>query len=255
MSKFMQAFGALFLIAGIIIAVSIFAAPGQMQILALTPEVAAIFLVGGSLCLGVGSLLDAPSALRTVEMPVSLPETPARSEAPSIKPVNWSKPADEPDAMKPVVAASAAVAAGAGAAKIDPAKASPGVVDTINALEQAKTDIAMALGIEQSPKDKEKPTFSIVPPAAEKPAEKPAEKASAITLPSSAQPVATAAPGAAEDEEEADDPDLYVVEEKVIRGRPARVLSDGTVEAETDEGWMRFENLEHLDEYLEAMAP
>ena len=30
---------------------------------------------------------------------------------------------------------------------------------------------------------------------------------------------------------------------------------DGTVEAETDEGWMRFENLEHLDEYLEVMAP
>jgi hypothetical protein len=25
------------------------------------------------------------------------------------------------------------------------------------------------------------------------------------------------------------------------------------VEAETDEGWMRFENLEHLDEYLDAM--
>jgi hypothetical protein len=37
--------------------------------------------------------------------------------------------------------------------------------------------------------------------------------------------------------------------------RPARILSDGTVEAETDEGWMRFENLEHLDEYLDAMAP
>jgi hypothetical protein len=49
--------------------------------------------------------------------------------------------------------------------------------------------------------------------------------------------------------------ELYVVEEKVIRGRPARVLSDGTVEAETDDGWMRFENLEHLDEYLEAMVP
>ena len=45
------------------------------------------------------------------------------------------------------------------------------------------------------------------------------------------------------------------VEEKLIRGRPARVLSDGTVEAETDEGWMRFENLEHLEEYLDAMSP
>ena len=48
---------------------------------------------------------------------------------------------------------------------------------------------------------------------------------------------------------------LYVVEERFIRMRPARILSDGTVEAETDEGWMRFENLEHLDEYLDAMSP
>ena len=48
---------------------------------------------------------------------------------------------------------------------------------------------------------------------------------------------------------------LYVVEERLIRARPARILSDGTVEAETEEGWMRFENLEHLDEYLDAMSP
>ena len=49
------------------------------------------------------------------------------------------------------------------------------------------------------------------------------------------------------------DTEFYVVEDKVIRGRSARILSDGTVEAETDEGWMRFENLEHLDEYLDAV--
>jgi hypothetical protein len=48
---------------------------------------------------------------------------------------------------------------------------------------------------------------------------------------------------------------LYVVEERFIRMRPARILSDGTVEAETGEGWMRFENLEHLDEYLDATEP
>lgn len=53
--------------------------------------------------------------------------------------------------------------------------------------------------------------------------------------------------GHAEDE-------LYVVEEREFRGRPARVLSDGTVEAETDEGWMRFENMEHLEEYMDAMG-
>lgn len=53
---------------------------------------------------------------------------------------------------------------------------------------------------------------------------------------------------------ETQDGELYVVEDKVVRGRPARILSDGTVEAETDEGWMRFENLEHLDEYLDAVS-
>ena len=47
--------------------------------------------------------------------------------------------------------------------------------------------------------------------------------------------------------------ELFVVEERIIRQRPARLLSDGTVEAETDEGWMRFENVEHVEEYLDAM--
>jgi hypothetical protein len=47
--------------------------------------------------------------------------------------------------------------------------------------------------------------------------------------------------------------ELYVVEERTIAGKPARVLSDGTVEAETDDGWMRFENVEHLEEYMEAL--
>ena len=57
------------------------------------------------------------------------------------------------------------------------------------------------------------------------------------------------------DGEPAAESELYVVEDKVIRGRPARILSDGTVEAETEEGWMRFENLEHLNEYLDSTQP
>jgi outer membrane biosynthesis protein TonB len=47
-------------------------------------------------------------------------------------------------------------------------------------------------------------------------------------------------------------PELYVVEERRFRGKQARVLSDGTIEAETEEGWMRFEDMEHLREYLDA---
>lgn len=58
----------------------------------------------------------------------------------------------------------------------------------------------------------------------------------------------------AEDEAGSAEDELYVVEEREFRGRPARVLSDGTVEAETDEGWMRFENMEHLEEYMDAMG-
>ena len=77
------------------------------------------------------------------------------------------------------------------------------------------------------------------------------------------KPAAEAAPAKAEDEgkdEAEEEPEavpgqLYVVEERFIRMRPARILSDGTVEAETGDGWMRFENLEHLDEYLDAMEP
>ena len=101
---------------------------------------------------------------------------------------------------------------------------SPAVGETIKALEQAKTGIQQAFG--------------------EEPRTPEAEPKSA------AEPTAEQSPPADETGDQ-----LYVVEERTIRNRPARILSDGTVEAETDEGWMRFENLEHLDEYLDAMAP
>ena len=64
-----------------------------------------------------------------------------------------------------------------------------------------------------------------------------------------------APPTAPEPEPPAAEPKLYVVEERIIRNCAARELSDGTIEAETEEGWMRFENEEHLNEYLDAMAP
>ncbi|HUR43919.1 MAG TPA: hypothetical protein VMZ01_07455 [Aestuariivirga sp.] len=99
---------------------------------------------------------------------------------------------------------------------------SPAVNETLKALEEARTGIQQALGEEQGASKKETSSSQ-----------------------SSAAEGASAQPG----------DQLYVVEERTIRNRPARILSDGTVEAETDEGWMRFENLEHLDEYLDAMAP
>jgi hypothetical protein len=94
--------------------------------------------------------------------------------------------------------------------------------ETIKALEQARQKIEQAF--EPKPVEAEKPGAAAVAPEAP-------EEPNAI-------------PG-----------QLYVVEERSIRMRPARILSDGTVEAETAEGWMRFENLEHLDEYLDSMEP
>jgi hypothetical protein len=119
-------------------------------------------------------------------------------------------------------AAAGAVAENATAdvkAVADTAKSS--VSETVAALEKAKDDITVALGAEKKTEEPQPPP--------------------------KLEPVKEA-----EEEEGADDDTLYVVEEKTIRGRPARILSDGTVEAETEEGWMRFENMEHLDEYLDA---
>jgi hypothetical protein len=114
---------------------------------------------------------------------------------------------------------------------------SPAVSDTIRALEQAKSDIRQALG--EEPKPEPEPVAPVIEEAH---AEEHVEEA--------VQPTEEESVAAAPEEGQ-----LYVVEERVIRERQARLLSDGTVEAETDEGWMRFENLEHLDEYLDAMSP
>lgn len=99
--------------------------------------------------------------------------------------------------------------------------------DTIKALEQARQKIEQAFEPKTPNADAEQAEQEAAAPEAE-PAEEATEQPEAV-------------PG-----------QLYVVEERFIRLRPARILSDGTVEAETEEGWMRFENLEHLDEYLDA---
>jgi hypothetical protein len=127
----------------------------------------------------------------------------------------------------PVVAAAATAAA-----VQEPL--SPAVHETIKALEQAKSDLRQAFE------------------------EKQPEPAAAVEPEPEPEPAAEELPAGEPEPEEAapeEEGQLYVVEERTVRGRPARILSDGTVEAETSEGWMRFENLEHLDEYLDAMEP
>ena len=132
--------------------------------------------------------------------------------------------APAPEAAIPEFGRKTAEAAGAAAAAAaaQEAEVSEPTRETLKALEQARQKIEQAI----QPGEKAE---QAAPPMAEAPAPAP--------------------------EEEMAENQLYVVEERFIRMRPARILSDGTVEAETEEGWMRFENLEHLDEYLDAMEP
>ena len=264
MTKLSQILGFVFLIAGLILAVLIAVMPGSMQVLGLMPDVAAILLVGGAICIGLSGVVDALGSGHVTDHEHDLTAAPSaaipafKAEKPKFEPP--PRPSLKPDFKAKEAAAT--IAAGAALEAVQSKgsaianEVSPSVSETINALEQAKTEIAAALGMDKSEAE----------PVAAKPAtparsERPSI-AAALERPVKAEPPPPpppppppVEPPAVDEAEEADDPDLYVVEEKVIRGRPARVLSDGTVEAETDEGWMRFENLDHLDEYLDAMSP
>lgn len=139
---------------------------------------------------------------------------------------------------------------------------------------QASAVVAAAAIPEFDPRAAKVEAAQTVPPAAEDEVSEPTrntiraledarseiEKAVGGTPPAHAAASATelVIAGVAVDEEVVEEAvvdagQLYVIEERIIRGRPSRILSDGTVEAETQDGWMRFENLEHLDEYLDAM--
>jgi hypothetical protein len=213
-----------------------------MQVMGMTPEVAAVLLVGGLTIMGLGAVTAAVenSSRMLSELRLMVPhvehehhaepavELPPRTEEAVVAVAAATIPIEpEPDgasepAKSPPSAVDALIAESRAAAEKAIAASKEQAASTVVALDKAKSDLNKALG-------------------APEPAPPPPEKAEA------------AAQEAAVDE--LDDNQLYVVEERLIRGRPARVLSDGTVEAETDEGWMRFENLEHLEEYLDAMSP
>lgn len=216
MSKLMTIAGIIFAAAGIAFGLMVMFSPGPMQVYGLTPEVAVVLLVGGILAIGMGGIIDRLAPVETVAV--------RRSTA------------VDSVAGAGVVTAAKAVVADVAATDVEPL--SPAVSETIEALERAKTDLRQAF----EDREPSRPTAADAMPV---PANAVAEEAVA--------PAEAPAEEATEDTE--DEGQLYVVEERTIRGRPARILSDGTVEAETSEGWMRFENLEHLDEYLDAMEP
>ena len=221
MSKLMWILGVLMAAAGIALGLMAVLTPGRMDIWGVKLDTAAILLVGGILSMGLGGVIDSlrtprgMSANRREEVS-DAPVTIVEEAAPSIQtPGGFGRKAAGATAA---VAATAAIVAEA-------PKSS--VADTIAALDEAKADIKKALGGMDSISS---PEHNVEPVHAEAPA----------------------IAAAANEEAPESDPNLFVVEEKIIRGRPARILSDETVEAETDEGWMRFENLEHLNEYLDS---
>ena len=217
MSKLMLILGIVVTAVAIAVGLLAFFSPGRMQILGVTPEAAAILLVGGLGLVGIGAVIAALD--QGIQAIAELRQALAARD---LRPVETGFAATESVAA---VSAAREVAAGepversaAEPAAADAAASTSATSETVAALERAKRDLAEALD----------------------------------------ESTAEAGKAEAEVEEVAEEPDegqLYVVEERLIRGRPARVLSDGTVEAETDEGWMRFENREHLEEYLDAMSP
>ncbi len=237
MSKLMWVLGIVLAAVGVALGLMTTYSPGKMQAYGLLPDTAAILFVGGILSIGLGGVINAlrgnfmtvPEAKTTIAV---VPDHAKFEEetTPVKLPVGFGRKAAEATA-----AVSAAAAAG-GAMLSNTSSSvaqtiSPSVSETIAALDEAKADIKKALG----GMDDITGTHDHRP-----------------VTPTPVAAIVAAAPAAAEIEEPETDPELYVVEEKIIRGRPARILSDETVEAETDEGWMRFENLEHLNEYIDS---
>lgn len=225
MAKLMWICGILLIAAGVALGIVLLvsaARPGGIDI-----HTAAILLVGGVLSLGLGSVIEGLHARPTVRSLIPEPVIPASTAA---------IPEFDPRSAKPAAAAVVA------AAVIVEEEVSRPTRDTIQALEQARQKIEKAF------EDRTEQPQSAEAPAAEPEEAEPAPKDVAT-----AEVEDETITEDMSEEEVIDDGQLYVVEERVIRRHPARILSDGTVEAETAEGWMRFENLEHLDEYLDAM--
>jgi hypothetical protein len=244
MSKLMWLLGILLAAAGVALALMTTLSPGKMQAYGLLPDTAAILFVGGVLSLGLGGVID---ALRGGGRVVQRAETvggsaktePAEILSESSAEVGEDKaPFQMPNRFGGKAAGkvfetatvAAAVVAESTSATTETTKSS--VADTIAALDEAKADIKKALGGMDSITATHDHTE--------------------LTHHTTPEPAAVTKVAAVEEDVAEADPELYVVEEKIIRGRPARILSDETVEAETDEGWMRFENLEHLNEYIDS---
>ena len=226
MSIFLKITGAALILLGLGIAATLFTKPGMLDAMGIRLDTAALLLIGGILVTGQSALVDAFKS-RSPAKPAAEVLTPvAALSSGSVSAPNAFGRKPEGVGLGATTVAAVGVAAAAMAAKAAPKDS---VSDTISALEQAKADVIKSMGGMDAPAPSKAVAAPIMAAAHE---EEPA----------------------AVDEETGELEDgLFVVEEKVIRGRPARILSDDTVEAETEEGWMRFENLDHLNEYLDSV--
>ena len=225
MSVFLKTVGAALIMLGLGLGVVFFTKPGMLDAFGIRLDTAALLLIGGILANGQAGIIAALQGQR-----ISVPSSDA------VKTVGATEPAPttassfvrkvDVSNIGASTATGAAVVAGAAVIAAKAPSKDP-VADTISALEQAKADVIKSIG------GMDVTTAAPAPVKTE-------------TV------VAHEEPGAADEETAEEDDGLYVIEEKVVRGRPARILSDDTVEAETDEGWMRFENMEHLNEYLDS---
>jgi len=232
MSALLKISGAVMAILGLALGAMTFLQPGKMDVYGIKLDTAAILFVGGIIAMGLAGVIDAVRGSRARQVAETVSEVKAVAETVNAKPA-MDDNALSRKAVETSAAAATGLAAAATAVVAKPAaKTTDSVADTITALEQAKADVIRSMG----------GMDAVAKPAAAHLAE-----------PAAATPNAHPAHEAEAEAAEGEDDDLFVVEEKVVRGRPARILSDDTVEAETDEGWMRFENLEHLNEYLDSV--
>jgi hypothetical protein len=219
MSKLMSVLGIILLAVGLAIGLLEIANPGHLQGMGVNLDTSVSLIVGGVLAIGLGGVI---AALERGALAVpGYEETTTKDETAVTEDVETSTgEAAEKPSRKILFPSFGRKAAATTAPASDPAveeDAPPSVQQTIDALEQAKQDIKGALGGMET----------ILPETDAKESKSDLES------------------------DEPPEGELYVIEEKIIRGRPARILSDNTVEAETDEGWMRFENIDHLNEYLD----
>lgn len=152
MSKIMWILGLILTTLGVLLGVKSIISPGQMQIYGLTPETAAILLVGGIVSIGLGSVINALGdfAGKSVAVPQIAKAVVAEIAAQPAEDI----PTRIPGFGRKTAEAAGAAAAVAGAAMVETkstanaaaSTTTSSVADTIAALEQANSDIKTALG-------------------------------------------------------------------------------------------------------------